>query len=108
LGQGAEITKFHPRNQRNLRLDSLHSRDRKRLISSFKRIKMAQNELTLPEPFNSIPRTQLLFPQFSPIEKLDRLTAALNPGDKKSVDTHYWIKREDCNSGLASGGNKVL
>ncbi|KUJ17706.1 1-aminocyclopropane-1-carboxylate [Mollisia scopiformis] len=56
--------------------------------------------LPLPEPLASIPRTPLLFGP-SPIEKLDRITAAL--GGKVGV----WAKREDCNSGVAFGGNKV-
>ncbi|WMS44252.1 1-aminocyclopropane-1-carboxylate deaminase [Acuticoccus sp. MNP-M23] len=37
----------------------------------------------------------------SPIERLDRLTA--HAGGKVEI----WAKREDCNSGLAFGGNKV-
>jgi 1-aminocyclopropane-1-carboxylate deaminase len=37
----------------------------------------------------------------TPIERLPRLSAAL--GDKVEV----WAKREDCNSGLAMGGNKL-
>ncbi len=53
--------------------------------------------------FFGIPRAKLLFDQPSPIEKLERLTSAV--GSAHSV--HFWIKREDCNSGLAFGGNKV-
>lgn len=37
----------------------------------------------------------------SPIERLDRLSAALGGG------VTIWAKREDCNSGLAFGGNKL-
>lgn len=37
----------------------------------------------------------------TPIEKLPRLSAAL--GDKVEI----WAKRDDCNSGLAMGGNKL-
>jgi 1-aminocyclopropane-1-carboxylate deaminase len=55
----------------------------------------------LPEPFDSIPRTKLLFTHPSPVELLPNLSKALG-----SVVTIY-IKREDCNSGLAFGGNKV-
>jgi 1-aminocyclopropane-1-carboxylate deaminase len=55
----------------------------------------------LPAPFCDIPRAQLLFNGPSNIERLDRLTAALACGPQ------IWIKREDCNSGLAFGGNKV-
>ena len=45
------------------------------------------------------PRTPLLFGP-SPIQRLDRLTAHLGGAT-------VWAKREDCNSGLAFGGNKV-
>lgn len=56
--------------------------------------------LTLPEPFASIPRESFLFGA-SPIQELPRMAAAL--GGKVGV----YAKREDCNSGLAYGGNKV-
>ncbi|KAH0524330.1 hypothetical protein TsFJ059_006858 [Trichoderma semiorbis] len=56
--------------------------------------------LTLPEPFASIPRESFLFGP-SPIQQLPRISAAL--GGKVNV----YAKREDCNSGLAYGGNKV-
>ena len=46
------------------------------------------------------PRTPLLFGQ-SPIHPLRRLSAHL--GGKVEI----WAKREDCNSGIAFGGNKV-
>lgn len=46
-------------------------------------------------------RYPLTFPHPTPIEKLPRLSAAL--GDKVEV----WAKRDDCNSGLAFGGNKL-
>ncbi|KAH7313585.1 1-aminocyclopropane-1-carboxylate deaminase [Stachybotrys elegans] len=55
----------------------------------------------LPDPFRDIPRTQLLFPHPSHIERLDRLAAVL------PSPASVWIKRDDCNSGLAFGGNKV-
>jgi 1-aminocyclopropane-1-carboxylate deaminase len=55
---------------------------------------------TLPEPFAAIPRYSLLFGP-SPVHKLDRMTADL--GGKVAI----WAKREDCNSGLAFGGNKT-
>ncbi|KAF2101767.1 1-aminocyclopropane-1-carboxylate deaminase [Rhizodiscina lignyota] len=55
----------------------------------------------LPPPFSDIPRKQLLFSQPSAVEKLKRLTGSINDG------VSFWIKREDCNSGLAFGGNKV-
>ncbi|KAK4457655.1 putative 1-aminocyclopropane-1-carboxylate deaminase [Cladorrhinum samala] len=57
-------------------------------------------ELPLPEPFGSIPREPLTF-GFSPIQPLPRISAAL--GGKVNV----YAKREDCNSGLAYGGNKT-
>ncbi|HET8970899.1 MAG TPA: 1-aminocyclopropane-1-carboxylate deaminase, partial [Candidatus Nanopelagicales bacterium] len=45
------------------------------------------------------PREQLLFGP-SPLHPLDRLTSHLG-------GARIWAKREDCNSGLAFGGNKV-
>ncbi|MBI4943797.1 MAG: 1-aminocyclopropane-1-carboxylate deaminase [Actinobacteria bacterium] len=45
------------------------------------------------------PRTPLLFGP-SPVHPLERLTAHLG-------GAQVWAKREDCNSGLAFGGNKV-
>jgi 1-aminocyclopropane-1-carboxylate deaminase len=45
------------------------------------------------------PRLPLLFGP-SPIHRLDRLTAHLGGAE-------LWAKREDCNSGLAYGGNKT-
>jgi 1-aminocyclopropane-1-carboxylate deaminase len=57
-------------------------------------------EVTLPQPFASIPRESFLFGP-SPIQALPRISAAL--GGKVNV----YAKREDCNSGLAFGGNKV-
>ena len=46
------------------------------------------------------PRAELLFGP-SPVHRLERLSAALGG------DVEIWAKREDCNSGLAYGGNKV-
>jgi 1-aminocyclopropane-1-carboxylate deaminase len=46
------------------------------------------------------PRADLLFGP-SPVHRLERLSAALGG------DVEIWAKREDCNSGLAYGGNKV-
>jgi 1-aminocyclopropane-1-carboxylate deaminase len=46
------------------------------------------------------PRTPLLFGP-SPVHPLPRLSAALGGG------VEVWAKREDCNSGIAYGGNKV-
>jgi 1-aminocyclopropane-1-carboxylate deaminase len=45
-------------------------------------------------------RAELLFGP-SPVHRLDRLTEHLGGG------VEIWAKREDCNSGLAYGGNKV-
>ncbi|HZB40087.1 MAG TPA: pyridoxal-phosphate dependent enzyme, partial [Ilumatobacter sp.] len=46
------------------------------------------------------PRVNLLFGP-SPMHPLPRLSAALGGG------VEIWAKREDCNSGIAYGGNKV-
>ncbi|SPQ22014.1 560ada75-f4bb-4819-b17b-3eccca1aa80a [Thermothielavioides terrestris] len=54
----------------------------------------------LPEPFASIPRKALTFGP-SPIQHLPRISQAL--GGQVNV----YAKREDCNSGLAYGGNKT-
>ena len=48
----------------------------------------------------SFPKVDLLFGK-SPIHKLDRLTKHLGG------QVEIWAKREDCNSGLAYGGNKT-
>ncbi|KAI2622456.1 putative 1-aminocyclopropane-1-carboxylate deaminase [Hypoxylon sp. NC1633] len=61
---------------------------------------MTELDLRLPEPFASIPRKSLLFGP-SPIQRLPRISAAL--GGKVQV----YAKRDDCNSGLAFGGNKT-
>lgn len=45
------------------------------------------------------PRRELLFGP-SPVHRLDRLTAHLGGAE-------IWAKREDCNSGIAYGGNKT-
>lgn len=58
------------------------------------------DSLRLPEPFSSIPRKSLTFGA-SPIQHLPRISQAL--GGKVNV----YAKREDCNSGLAYGGNKT-
>jgi 1-aminocyclopropane-1-carboxylate deaminase len=49
---------------------------------------------------DDFPRVPLLFGP-SPIHPLPRLSAALGGG------VEIWAKREDCNSGVAFGGNKV-
>jgi len=48
----------------------------------------------------SFPRVPLLFGP-SPVHRLERLSEHLGGG------VEIWAKREDCNSGLAYGGNKV-
>jgi 1-aminocyclopropane-1-carboxylate deaminase len=50
--------------------------------------------------FDGFPRVPLMFGP-SPIHPLPRLSAALGGG------VEIWAKREDCNSGIAFGGNKV-
>src|SRR3954462_14467035 len=50
-------------------------------------------------PLADFPRPPLLFGP-SPIHRLERLTAHLG-------GAALWAKREDCNSGLAYGGNKT-
>ncbi|EFQ31344.1 1-aminocyclopropane-1-carboxylate deaminase [Colletotrichum graminicola] len=57
--------------------------------------------VNLPHPFSEIPRVQLLYNRPADIEALSRLTKELGNG------TSVWIAREDCNSGLSFGGNKV-
>ncbi|KAK1237148.1 hypothetical protein MKX07_006027 [Trichoderma sp. CBMAI-0711] len=61
---------------------------------------MAALDINLPLPFADIPRKPLLFGP-SPIQHLPRISGAL--GGKVNV----YAKRDDCNSGLAFGGNKV-
>jgi len=58
------------------------------------------DQVPLPEPFASIPRTPLTFGP-SPIHSLPRISEAL--GGKVEI----WAKREDCNSAVAFGGNKT-
>lgn len=69
-------------------------------IASTIRLKSRMLTVQLPEPFASIPRESFLFGP-SPIQHLPRITAAL--GGKVNI----YAKREDCNSGLAYGGNKT-
>ncbi len=59
-----------------------------------------RDQVKLPEPFASLPRHVLTFGP-SPIHSLPRISAAL--GDKVPI----YAKRDDCNSGLAYGGNKT-
>lgn len=57
-------------------------------------------KVSLPEPFASIPRESFLFGP-SPIQHLPRMSKELGGG------VEIYAKREDCNSGLAYGGNKT-
>ncbi|TDZ14842.1 1-aminocyclopropane-1-carboxylate deaminase [Colletotrichum orbiculare MAFF 240422] len=57
--------------------------------------------VNLPAAFRSIPRVQLLYDRPVDIEPLTRLSKSLDR------DNALWIFRDDCNSGLAFGGNKV-
>lgn len=57
--------------------------------------------ITLPPPFSSLKRYPLLFDHPSPIQHLPRISTAL--GGKVEI----YAKREDCNSGIAFGGNKT-
>jgi len=52
------------------------------------------------EVAQKFPRHKLMFGP-TPVEKLERLSAHLGGG------VEIWAKREDCNSGLAFGGNKI-
>lgn len=66
----------------------------------------------LPPPFSTIPRLPMMFPHPSPIEPLHRLTQHLSSrseseGSKSNSNVSISIKRDDCNSGLGGGGNKI-
>jgi 1-aminocyclopropane-1-carboxylate deaminase len=57
--------------------------------------------VSTPRSLDDYPKTPLLFGP-SPVHPLDRLSDELSGGR-----TRIWAKREDCNSGLAYGGNKT-
>jgi 1-aminocyclopropane-1-carboxylate deaminase len=61
--------------------------------------------VNLPSPFSELPRSTLLYSYPPPIEHLKRLSLELSGLEKEG--TKFWIKREDSNSGLAFGGNKI-
>lgn len=61
--------------------------------------------VNLPEPFASIPRTQLTWPHPAPLHLMPHLTKHLH--DTTSSRAQFWAKREDCSSGLGMGGNKI-
>src|ERR1700746_371443 len=60
---------------------------------------MPEMTLGVPVPLSDFPRYQLTFGP-SPVHPMERLSAHM--GGAK-----IWAKREDCNAGLAFGGNKV-
>jgi 1-aminocyclopropane-1-carboxylate deaminase len=62
--------------------------------------------VNLPSTFSELPRATLLYDHPSPIEHLKRLSIALAQPNADE-ETKFWIKREDSNSGLAYGGNKI-
>ncbi|KAK1623661.1 1-aminocyclopropane-1-carboxylate deaminase [Colletotrichum phormii] len=58
--------------------------------------------VSLPHPFSEIPRIQLTYDRPVDIERLQRL-----PNQEGIKEGDIYIARDDCNSGLAFGGNKV-
>ncbi|KAE9401385.1 1-aminocyclopropane-1-carboxylate [Gymnopus androsaceus JB14] len=66
---------------------------------------MSSSPLELPVPFSQIPRESLLF-GFSPIHRLDRISDDLSSA-LSGYKINIYAKRDDCNSGLAFGGNKT-
>jgi 1-aminocyclopropane-1-carboxylate deaminase len=63
----------------------------------------------LPQPFNTIPRVELLFPFPSPIEPLQRLSTHLSHSQNSPSSLgQIFIKRDDMNSGLSGGGGNKL
>ncbi|KAJ5106248.1 hypothetical protein N7456_002923 [Penicillium angulare] len=73
---------------------------------------MPPKEITLPEPFASIPRTPLLLGP-SPIHTLPRISADLakttsnSPHNPHNPKVTIYAKRDDLNSAFAYGGNKT-
>ncbi|KAJ1332953.1 L-cysteate sulfo-lyase [Microdochium nivale] len=63
--------------------------------------------VSLPEPFASIPRVQLLWPHPSPLHLMQHLTEHIHATTSRGSSTRFWVKREDCSSGLGLGGNKI-
>ncbi|VUC28263.1 unnamed protein product [Clonostachys rosea] len=57
--------------------------------------------VVLPSPFSDISRVPLMYERPSDVQVLNRLTSKLGCG------ATFWIKRDDSNSGLAGGGNKI-
>lgn len=68
------------------------------------------HRLNTSGPFgDKYPRYELLYPHPSPIEPLENLVKDLAEAESKDISAFpkIWIKREDSNSGLAGGGNKI-
>lgn len=61
--------------------------------------------LNLPQSLAQYERIPFLFPHFCSIDLLSRLSAHLTK--THNVTAKVWIKREDCNSGIGLGGNKI-
>jgi 1-aminocyclopropane-1-carboxylate deaminase len=57
--------------------------------------------------FSSLPREKFFYYHPSSIDPLARLSSELNGSNHGQTATKFWIKREDSNSGLALGGNKI-
>lgn len=66
---------------------------------------MTSHDISLPEPFASIPRTPLLLGP-SPIHALPRISADL-ARDSSHPAVNIYAKRDDLNSAFAYGGNKT-
>jgi len=62
--------------------------------------------VSLPKPFDSIEKVDLLFPQPPQVQSLRRLTAHL-ASEYADSPPHLYMCREDCNSYIGFGGNKV-
>ncbi|KAL4870265.1 hypothetical protein BDV12DRAFT_195644 [Aspergillus spectabilis] len=64
--------------------------------------------LPLPEPFSSLPRSNLLYSLFSPIHPLQTLSPSPPPIEKRKtrLKINIHTKREDHSSPLACSGNK--
>src|SRR5271154_296005 len=78
---------------------------RRKIESTFREVngRVAAVTVTASEGFVMLEKFERYPLTFGPthIEKLERLTAHLGGG------VELWAKREDCNSGLAYGGNKL-
>ena len=61
--------------------------------------------VNLPSPLAHYERSSLLFSNPSPLERLSRFSTYLKGNHKILVNV--LLKREDCNSGMGLGGNKI-